>query len=236
MKVSVCIATYNGEKYIEEQIKSILLQLSSEDEIIVSDDNSSDNTIKILKKLRDKRIKIYFNSRKKGYTPNFENALEKARGDIILLSDQDDIWLPQKLERFKEKLKDFDVVISDAKIVNEKLEIIEKSLFKIVNIKTGLFNNLKKNRYYGCCIGFKKEILERVLPFPKWYSICPHDSWIPIVAEMYYKVGLIEEPLLLYRRHNSNVSLLGKSTNNIFKKIMVRAYPFINALMRRKKL
>lgn len=235
MKISVCIATYNGEKYIEEQLRSILSQLSINDEIIISDDYSTDNTVDIIKKINDKRIKIYFNQENKGYVPNFENTLKKATGDIIFFSDQDDVWLPNKIKKCIQKLRYCDLVVTDAKVVDDNLNIIEESLFKVVNTKTGFFNNLIKNRYYGCCMGFKKEILQKVLPFPKWYSVCAHDRWIPIIGEMYYKVGLIKEPLLLYRRHNNNISFFGKSGNSLAKKIMIRIYPLVMSLTRVKR-
>ena len=91
--ISVCIATYNGEKYIKEQLLSILPQLGKKDEVIISDDHSTDNTLDIVKGLNDNRIKIVMNNREKGYTSNFENALSYAIGDYIFLSDQDDIWM-----------------------------------------------------------------------------------------------------------------------------------------------
>ena len=92
MKISVCIATYNGAKYIEEQVQSILYQLSEKDEIINSDDGSKDNTLAIIKSLNDARIKVIHNTLKHGLVSNFENAIKHADGDYIFLSDQDDIW------------------------------------------------------------------------------------------------------------------------------------------------
>ena len=230
MKVSVCIATYNGEKYIEEQIKSILSQLSINDEIIVSDDYSTDNTINIIKKINDERIKIYFNRENKGYVPNFENALKKATGDVIFFSDQDDIWLPYKVEKCIQKLKKYDLVVTDAQVIDDNLDVIEESLFKVVNTKTGFFNNLIRNRYYGCCMAFKRKILQKVLPFPKKYSICSHDRWIPLVCELYYKTTLIKEPLMMYRRHGNNVSCFRKSNNSLIKKFLLRVYPLYKVI------
>lgn len=232
MKVSVCMATYNGEKYIKEQIESILIQLSDRDELIISDDHSTDRTLKIVREFKDSRIKIYMNEGTKGYVPNFENALKKAKGDIIFFSDQDDIWLPSKLIKCVEGLKENDLIVTNAKVVDDEKKVLEESLFKICNTKTGLFHNWIKNRYYGCCLAFKKEILKKILPFPKQYSICSHDRWIPIICEMYYKVGLIYEPLLLYRRHSYNVSCFGKSDNSLIIKILIRIYPLWKSILR----
>ena len=94
--VSVCMATYNGGKYIKEQIDSILGQLSNNDELIISDDNSTDDTVDIINRISDSRVRLFFN-KQKGYTNNFENALKQVRGDIIFLSDQDDIWMDNKV-------------------------------------------------------------------------------------------------------------------------------------------
>ncbi|MCD8291094.1 MAG: glycosyltransferase, partial [Prevotella sp.] len=98
MKVSVCIATYNGEKYIEEQIRSILSQLSDNDEVIISDDGSHDQTLSLIQSIGDKRIKIFQNEGRHGFKYNFENTLKKVQGDYIFLCDQDDVWLPNKVQ------------------------------------------------------------------------------------------------------------------------------------------
>ena len=127
VKISVCIATYNGEKYIRDQLESILSQLDFCDEIVVSDDHSSDKTIAIIKSFNDDRIRVIYNSGQKGYTSNFENALKHAKGEYIFLSDQDDIWLKGKVDKCMEYLQDYDFVVSDAVIVNQDLETLKKS-------------------------------------------------------------------------------------------------------------
>ncbi|MEK5777350.1 glycosyltransferase, partial [Acinetobacter nosocomialis] len=96
--ISVCLATYNGEKYIVEQLTSILSQLSPTDEVIISDDHSTDETLLLIKSLNDPRIKIITNELGKGYTKNFENAINHSSGDYIFLSDQDDVWVENKVE------------------------------------------------------------------------------------------------------------------------------------------
>jgi len=103
--ISVCIATYNGEKYIKEQLNSIIIQISQEDEIVVSDDWSNDRTLEIVSNYQDNRIKILFNKKEKGYSKNFENAILYAKGDIIFICDQDDVWLPNKVSRMIDALK-----------------------------------------------------------------------------------------------------------------------------------
>jgi glycosyltransferase involved in cell wall biosynthesis len=230
--ISVCMATYNGEKYIENQLSSILVQLSEEDEIIISDDNSDDNTIKIIKNFNDKRIKIFINLNEKGYTNNFENALKKSSGDIIFLADQDDIWEINKVSIFLKYLNQYDFVVSDCRVVDENLNILHSSHFKLYNVKQGFLYNLLRPRYIGANMAFNRIVLNKCLPFPGKKKISAHDYWICLVAELYFQIFLIKEPLLLYRRHNSNASSGGeKSKNTLIHKLKVRIYA-INNLIR----
>ena len=127
--ISVCIATYNGERFIKEQLLSIIGQLSPDDEIIISDDGSADNTLGIVRELNSPLIKIFTNTGEHGYTPNFENALSHTKGDYIFLSDQDDIWQPQKVALCMEHLKTCDLVISDALMVDAGNNLIAQSFY-----------------------------------------------------------------------------------------------------------
>lgn len=218
--ISVCLTTYNGEKYIKEQLDSIMPQLGNIDEVIIADDGSGDRTISIIESYNDSRIKI-FRNKFKNLIFNFEFALNQAKGDYIFLSDQDDVWLPNKVKVCLESLKTFDVVVSNCKVVNGNLEIIEESFFNFNNSKKGLLSNLVKNSYIGCCLAFKKEVLKKALPFPK--SIPMHDIWLGFVAEIFFKIKFINEPLLLYRRHGKNESPTAQiSPYNIFRKIKFR--------------
>ncbi len=223
--ISVCMATYNGEKYIKEQLDSILSQLSDNDEVIISDDHSTDDTIKIIESYNDQRIKVFMNNKEKGYTRNFENALEKVSGDIIFLSDQDDIWIDDKVKKSLTLLEDNDLVVSDAQVVDNDLKTLAKSNFELRNVKHGFFNNFIRCRYLGACYAFSKKVLEKSLPFPKNSQYIPHDYWIYMIAISNFKVGVIHEPLIQYRRHNLNTSSGGdKSNNSFFKKFKIRIY------------
>jgi glycosyltransferase involved in cell wall biosynthesis len=218
--ISVCIATYNGEKYIKEQLDSILLQLRENDEIIISDDGSCDRTMEIVNSYEDNRIKIFHNSFK-NLILNFEFALKQATGDYIFLSDQDDVWLPNKIEVCRGYLSSFYVVVSNCKVVNQDLQIISDSFFELNNSKKGLISSLIKNSYLGCCLAFRRELLEKALPFPK--NIPMHDIWLGLVSELFYKVKFIEEPLMLYRRHGANESPTGEdSPFNLYRKFLFR--------------
>lgn len=233
MKISVCIATYNGEKYIEEQIKSILYQIGEDDEIIISDDHSNDDTLKVIKSFNDDRIKIYLNENEKGYTKNFENAMKKAQGDIIFLSDQDDVWKNNKVNIMLNKLKNADMVVSDAEVVNENLETIHGSHFKLCKVKHGFWENFIKTRYIGACMAFNRNVLEKALPFPKNQVYCAHDYWLTNIGEAFFKVELEPNTLIKYRRHSNNASNGGEKSNiPIKKRLLVRIYTMLNLITR----
>jgi len=231
------MASFNGERFIEDQIQSILKQLSEDDELIISDDASTDNTVAILYGINDPRIKAVINEGEHGYTRNFENALRYATGDIIFLSDQDDIWCDHKVLMMTEALKDNDLVVSDARVVDGALETLQESHFQRFKVQTGFFNNFIKTRYIGACMAFNRKLLGLVLPFPSNAKLCPHDYWIAIVAEMYAKVGLVQQPLILYRRHENNAlnAGLGKG-RSLYVKITARLYCAVQLIKLRGRL
>lgn len=220
IKISVCMATYNGERFIEKQLNSILKQTVEVDEIIISDDNSTDNTLKIIEKLNNPKIKVIKNL-KQGVINNFENSLKESKGEYIFLADQDDVWKLDKVEIMIKKLEKYDLVVHNTKIINSKDEkIFEKTFFEIRNSGKGVLKNLYKNSYIGCCMAFNRKILEKVLPFPK--NIPMHDSWIGLIAEIYGKVYFDKEVLFYYRRHENNVTELNNSKNSSLKQLQMR--------------
>lgn len=232
--ISVCMATFNGERFIAQQIASILMQLDLKDELVISDDGSTDSTLSIINTFNDSRIKVFINQKAHGYTPNFENALEHSKGDIIFLSDQDDIWLENKVERTeKEFQKGADFVYSDCITVDENLNHLQESRIDGFKIKKGAMRTLIKLRYLGCCYAFNRRVLDASLPFPKNYKALPHDAWIVSIANFFFKVSIIKEPLMLYRRHGDNVSNGGYKTNkNIFSIVYKRIYRIFELLLR----
>jgi glycosyltransferase involved in cell wall biosynthesis len=231
--ISVCIASFNGASYIKKQLSSILSQLSLNDEVIISDDGSTDDTIAIINSFNDNRIKLIYNNGTNGFTGNFENAIKNAIGDIIFLSDQDDVWFSNKVTISLDYLKNSDMVISNAEIVNENLEQIHPSHFDRYKVRSGFWKNLSKTRYIGACIAFRKEVLDRALPLPINHKYCQHDWWLVLIGEAFYNVKLINEPLIKYRRHSFNASTGGKnSTNSFIKKILIRIYTLYNIIKR----
>ena len=206
-KISVAIATYNGEKYIKEQIDSILKNLNKEDEIIISDDGSTDSTRDIIKSYKDKRIKL-IDGPKKGVKQNFANAIQNTEGKFIFLSDQDDIWLDNKVEKMLETFEgqNATLVVHDAQVFdNENNKILYDSFFKYRNSGAGILKNIYRNTYIGCCMAFDSKIKDKILPIPN--NIEMHDQWIGILNDIYYNKSIfIDDKLIKYRRHSENVS------------------------------
>ncbi len=204
--ISVALAAYKGEKYIEAQIRSILPQLSYEDEIIVSDDRPGGMTEKIVKKIaaEDSRV-IWVEGKSKGVVSNFVNAIRYCRGDKIFLCDQDDVWLPDKVKRVTEAFDEgYDLVLHNAYITDGELNITDYSFFEKRGSKKGVFRNIFKNSYMGCCMAFDRKLLKKIMPMPR--SIPMHDQWIGILAEIYGKVKFLDLPLIYYRVHGGNVT------------------------------
>ena len=229
--VSVCIATYNGEKYIKDQLLSILCQIDNYDEIIVSDDSSTDETLNIIRSINDNRIRILDNNKYQSPIYNFENAIKHANGDYIFLSDQDDVWLPDRIKLMKTYLDNYCLVISDCKIVDSLLNVTNESFFKLCNSGKGFWKNLIKNSYIGCCMAFKKDLLKYVLPFPK--NLPMHDIWIGLLAELNGDVLFIDTPLLLYRRHGTNASSSGEESKySLYYKVEYRLLLLLDILKR----
>ena len=219
--VSVCMATYNGAKYIREQVDSILQQLGETDELVVSDDGSTDKTLDILRSYHNPRIKIHPGPQR-GLTYNFENAISHASGDYLFLSDQDDVWEPTKVKRMVEALQTSDLVICDAWIADKDAKSTGQSLYDMFKPHKGFVRTVYHTSYIGCCTAFRRTILKRLLPFPP--HIIMHDYWIGQIADMYYKTEFIPDKLLRYRRHESNTSALttNKSPLSLWKKLTYR--------------
>lgn len=203
--ISVCLATYNGQRFIKRQITSILSQIGEEDEVVVSDDGSTDDTLTILRDLNDSRIRIIDGAHRHSPTWNFEKALEGARGEYIFLSDQDDVWMPEKVSVTMKYLQQYDCVVSDNVIVDAEGSVIADSFYAINKTRPGKYYNLLiKNGYLGCCMAFRRCVLESALPFP---SDAPdHDGWIGNVAAFKYSVYFIPDKLIHYSRHGGNAS------------------------------
>lgn len=234
--ISVCMAAYNGERFIKEQIDSILCQLSPEDELIISDDESTDRTFEIIASYKDKRIKVLHHKKtgSKYYpalnvcysTSNFENALKEASGDYIFLSDQDDIWEKNKIQKSLKLLQDHDYVIHNFSVINSSGKVLDEKYYESAPLKFNPICDIVHPNFWGCCSCFRKEILKKALPFPQ--KICLHDLWIGLVAERFFKCYWNDSVLIRHRISETNTSSgLRKSENSALLKIRYR----VNALL-----
>jgi glycosyltransferase involved in cell wall biosynthesis len=201
------MAAYNGSRYIHEQIASILPQLEQRDELIVVDDDSEDNTTALIESFADSRVRLVRNEHNFGVTRSFERALQLASGDIIFLSDQDDVWRADKVRTI---LLAFDsdprltLVISGVEVTDLAGNCVFLPVRGRVPFRGGVLRTLVKNSYQGCAMAFRKAVAEASLPFPK--DLPMHDSWIGLVNAIIGKAAYLDEPLLFYRRHGSNAT------------------------------
>ena len=237
--ISVCMATYNGENYIRQQLDSILPQISETDEIIISDNESSDKTVSIIESYKDPRIKLYTYKcnreelttklkKDKNITNNFENALSKCKGDYIFLSDQDDIWKNNKVSVQLPLLEKYDLVMSNATLIDGNGNITREKLYDKNPLRKGLFSF----RARGCLFAVSRKLLEKCLPIPK--TVFSHDLWLAILAEYRHSAYFIDEPLVLHRRGigNASTDITEKSKNSLAFKIYYRLELLIDGLKR----
>ena len=239
--ISVCMATYNGALFIKEQLDSILCQIGEDDEVIISDDGSTDDTLKIIESLQDKRIRIINHKHKKNpeypqsivacVTYNFENALKNCKGDVIFLSDQDDVWYPDKVKICIDALSGSDLVLSNFSIIDQKGTVVtERYMENCPFSKNNIFNIIKPP-FLGCCMAFNRSVLKRALPIPD--KVCIHDLWIGLIANKMGGVSYIDKPLIYHRFHSNNASNYGKkSENSLFIKLKYRLGNFWELLHR----
>lgn len=221
--ISVCIATYNGEDIILTQLKSILPQLGKEDEIVISDDGSQDDTVDRILSLNDSRINIIKGPCLGSAIPNFENALQHCKGDYIFLSDQDDKWMPHKVETCMKKFEEgYACIVTDSVVTDMDFNVINPSFNQLNHMHPGRYYNLLvKNSYLGGSMAFTREVLQKSLPFPK--DIPMHDIWIGNIAAFFFNVCFIPQTCSYLRRGDHNATnTAGKSNYSLWKKIGLR--------------
>jgi glycosyltransferase involved in cell wall biosynthesis len=220
MSVSICMATHNGANFLNEQLDSILIQLHENDELIISDDGSTDDTLKILRSYNN-WIKILPPKKFNNPAKNFEYTLMYSQNEIIFLADQDDIWHPEKIKFMTGALESSDLAVCDCRMMDEDNNVIAASFFEANESSQGLINNFIKNSFVGCCMAFRKKVLAKALPFPE--PVFMHDQWIGLIAQKYFKVTFLPQILVDYRRHSKNFSTTGsKSKNSLGKKVISR--------------
>lgn len=219
-RVSVALCTHNGERFIEAQLRSILSQSPPPDELVVSDDASSDDTIAIVRRVIAEMgvpgldFILLQNPVALGVTANFENAIRACTGELIALSDQDDVWHQDRLtlvvKEFTER-DDLDLVFTNARLIDDRGESLERSLFDVLEVTDtdraalhrgdGFRVFIKRNIATGATVMFRPRLLEVALPFPpEWV----HDEWLAIIAATTGRLDALEASLIEYRQHSSN--------------------------------
>jgi glycosyltransferase involved in cell wall biosynthesis len=220
--VTVCMAVYNGEKFLLEQIYSILYQLDDDDEVIIVNDNSSDSSIELINSIKDPRIKLLHNKTNLGVNKSFEIAIGLSSKEYIFMADQDDIWFENRVETMIKYIGE------NIKIVNGNQQFIDQNGNKIeYNLKTRFSSDNRLMRtifkivigrahYYGCTMGFSADMKSIILPFPKYIE--SHDMWIALIGIISRNISNLEE-VVLHRRIHQNLSLKQRS---IYKKLKSR--------------
>ncbi len=206
-QISVCMAAYNGERFIRHQIASILPQLSAEDELVIVDDGSADRSVAIIEAFGDSRVKLLRNQHNGGVLRAYERALGSARGDLVFLSDQDDIWRPEKVAvccAYFDAHPDVSLVVSDADVIDDAGKVVAGTWMTHGGFRDGIMANLIRNHYMGCVMAFRRNLLTRCLPFPP--DLPMHDMWVGMVNQLEGKAALIPQVLMSYRRHGGNVT------------------------------
>lgn len=215
--VSVALCCYNGAQYVRRQIESIMAQSHPVDEIVVCDDGSSDGTPDIVSSLSERSavpLTLYRNPHRLGISGNFEHAISLTRGEIVFLSDQDDLWYPTKVRdmvREFERREDLLLLHADARLVNAQGEPLGLTLFEGLEMTRwertqlhsgGAFGALvRRNLVTGATAAFRREMFEIARPFPNEWV---HDEWLGLIAAASGSVDFLEYPLIDYRQHGGN--------------------------------
>lgn len=233
VRFSVAMAVYNAGKYLAEQVESILGQIGTGDELIISCDPSTDGSTEAARRIAeaDSRVTVVENDRP-GIAGNFNNAIHHCSGSIIFISDQDDRWVDHKVSTVAKAFEDpaIGMVIHNGYDTDENLNIIGKDFFSTDRIGPSLILNFFKPRYSGCCMAFRKELTEWILPIPA--RIDAYDHWIGMVGELRSKIRFIPEPLILHRLHSENVT---PRKTRAFGRVIAARSRLLRELIRRKR-
>ena len=214
-KIDILLATYNGEKYLKEQIDSILNQTYKNVRLVISDDCSKDSTLEILKEYekKDERIELYIQQSNIGVVKNIEFLLKQVKSPYYMLADQDDYWLPEKAEKSLEKLnqQNADLVFGDLDVVDKSLKTIYPSFddYMLLTRKINKYiDSYKVNYLYNCVTGCtvlaKKETVKKILPLPTNSKYLIHDHWIGLMVSLNGKLAYMPEKYIKYRQHGNN--------------------------------
>lgn len=216
-KISIALCTFNGSKYLKEQLNSLISQVRQPDELIICDDGSSDGTLEIIHEFAQRalfRVEIIINDRNLGITKNFQKAIELCNGDLIALSDQDDVWSPQKIKQCEEIFEnrpDIGLVFTNADLVDESLNHLGYDMWRRSNFTRKDQRNVIKGKanavllkHYlvtGATMIFRSDFKPVILPIPEFWF---HDAWIALLIASLSNIDYISEPMVQYRQHPDN--------------------------------
>ena len=230
LTLSIAMATFNGSRYVREQLESFMAQTRLPDEVVVSDDNSTDDTFEIIKAFAAEApfaVRLSQNQRNLGYTSNFNRALIKTSGNLVFLSDQDDVWFPEKLaviESYAQQSPTTLVFMNDAALTDQYLN--ETGLTKRGQIISAGMSD--SDFVMGCCLCVRRELLDACLPIPTQFK--GHDSWIVKMAEGVHRKVVVPDVLQWYRRHETNTSqFIANKTTKVTRGMALKR-SFINAV------
>lgn len=211
-RVSVCMAAYNGSLHIAEQIHSILSELGPRDELIIVDDCSTDQTAQLISEIEDARIRLIAARTNRGYVKSFERALDEARGEYVFLSDQDDIWIPGRVELMISAMGDNNLVVSNCQHIEgtpgrfQEIRLREKDSRHSVRNTLGILVGFRL--HWGCAMALRRPLLNQVLPFPA-HMTESHDQWIAMVGIANRSIQYLETDTILHRLHGDNLTPKG---------------------------
>ncbi|WP_197062000.1 glycosyltransferase [Sinomonas humi] len=207
--VSVCMAAYNGADHIQEQLDSILAELAPGDEVIVVDDGSEDGTREILASVDDPRVRVVFNEKNLGYVRNFEKALSLSTGDIVMLSDQDDIWIPGRVETLVAGLEHADAAVGNCEYFGgtpgyfQRLRVDARFSSRHARNLLGILIGYRL--HWGSAMAVTRSLLDDALPFPAVMTES-HDQWLAMVANVRRSVTYLAANTVRHRLHDENLT------------------------------
>jgi len=232
LRLSVAMCTYNGARFLKEQLDSIAVQTRRPDELVICDDRSLDSTVSIIEAFASKvafPVRLKINERNLGSTRNFEKAIGLCSGDIIALSDQDDVWQPEKLTLIENKFLEATgivLVFSDAEVVNEDLQPMGYRLWqskgfspveqKKIDKGRAVEVLLKRNVVTGATMAFRAKYWKLIQPIPADWV---HDGWMALIVAACGSLAAIPEPLIQYRQHLNQQ--IGTRKEGFFKQLAV---------------
>lgn len=238
MRVSVCMATYNGQPYIEDQMASILDQLGRDDEVVVVDDCSNDLTLDIIAGMNDPRIKIFRNERNLGHVQSFSRVLGLGSGDLLIMADQDDIWLPERVSKMNAALAapSTSCLASNSEFMHSSGARMQYDCEGVTSdSSTDFAGNIwsiftGRRRYYGCAMAVKKDFCGVILPIPKYVE--SHDLWIAMAGNMARANVHIDAATLVRRVHGNNASIVQRPLVKKLWSRVIFAISYIHLLWR----